>query len=274
MTPKDGVELEAAIDRLHDRCSTFKKINELRDLERAATASGESEAAVKAQADRVAMATRLRANLGIEFVTIEAAKGYVREPYPNIRAILLKDLPQPITPAPRIEWRVTVGDLASGIEMWSINERCVALRIGSARSMRIYLTEADADSRLYVLPWELALMDDAARIEEWIKWTLWAVDASDLTGRDFVIEPPPSPELLPPGLRMLKPEPELLETPAAVLPDAPPTPAAAVKKNAATAPWPVWKKWAAGLPLAALAGSIVYGLAIVLAKAVQLVVGN
>ena len=44
-------------------------------------------------------------------------------------------------------------------------------------------------------------MDDAARIEEWIKGTLLAVDASELTGRDFVIGSPPSPELLPPALR-------------------------------------------------------------------------
>ncbi len=69
MTPKDQAELDAAIDRYHEQCWAYKKINELRDLERGATASGKSEAAVKAQADRIAMATRLRANLGIESVT-------------------------------------------------------------------------------------------------------------------------------------------------------------------------------------------------------------
>ena len=104
--------------------------------------------------------------------------------------------------------------------------------------MRIYLTEADADSRLYVLPWELALMDDAARIEEWIKWTLWAVDASDLTGRDFVIEPPPSPELLPPGLRMLKPEPELLECRSRCCPTRRPLPLPPLRKMRRRLPGP------------------------------------
>ena len=152
MTPKDRAELEAAIDRLHNRCSTFKKINELRDLEHAATASGVSEAAATARADRVATATWLHADLGLELVTVEAAKGRRDEPWPNIRAQMSAATrrARPVIAASSRNWRVRIGDFETGVEMWSIDERLVALRIGNNPSMRICLTEAGADRRRYV----------------------------------------------------------------------------------------------------------------------------
>ena len=180
VTPADQAMLDVVLKGSFVNWMNLRKSIELRAMERAATACDQSEAEAAAQAYRVATAMRLRAELGIEF-----DHGFSGG------------------------WRVlhanqTPGFEKKSIEMWSIDENDVALRIGTDPynpALRIWLEQPGADNRLYVLPWQLALEYDGNL--ERIKMTLWAVDASRLADVSFVFEPPPNPDCWPPSVYMV-----------------------------------------------------------------------
>ena len=164
--------LEAFSERRFDRSTALRKVKEMRDRERAATAGGQPEAAAAARADRVAVAMRLRAHLGIEFDQGALDRG-----------------------APG-GWRATTADPAPGIAMYNIDEDRVGLRIGTETPLQIRLRKLDADSRVYVLPWQLTWMANAGRIADWIEMTLRVVDAARLAGPEFDIERAPTHDLV------------------------------------------------------------------------------